>query len=364
MRQSTLKTFAYGHDFGNSEICGVLIGQGWHQERQIPSVFAPGSWREVERFAGTAGKSINEYLQFGHYVLSYLDSQDRTVEKYIGQKVFDDGLQPHTTRADQERYWRNNYSLEALMVGSASCVQEPIYALHVVTGLPIHLYSPENAQQVQAALSGTHTFKLNGVDRSMVVLSVKVVAEGAGALIAYGSNEAGEVEGVIDIGGETTDLYAARGQRPLRALCDGKSLGVAAAADLFSQKFRETYKRPLSLDTCYQLLRQHVARAGYTEVRDSERRIIQAFDLADMIEDALMTTGQEIATFVAQRWKDQLYDMKRVLIVGGGAHYFKNSILQRISYAKSVPRPEMANATGYANLAEMVLARAQGEQVS
>ena len=364
MRPSTLRTFALGHDFGNSETCSVLIGQGWHQERQIPSVFAAGTWAEVQRFAGTSGKSVNEYLQFGHYVLSYMDQQNRTVEKYIGQKVFDDALKPSTTRADQERYWRNNYNLEALMVSSASCIQEHLYGLHVVTGLPIHLYSPENAQLVQAALGGTHTFKLNGIDRSMVVHSVKVVAEGAGALIAYGSNEPDEIEGVIDIGGETTDLYVAKGQRPLRALCDGHAIGVASAADHFSLKFRETYKRALSLDMCYHLLRQHVARMPYTQIHDSNRQIIPAFELQEMIDDALTVTGQEIATFVAQRWKDFLLDMKRILIVGGGAHYFKNAIHQRVNYAKSVPRPEMANATGYANLAALILARSQGEQVS
>ena len=348
MRQTTLKTFAYGHDFGNNECDGVLAGQGWHQERQIPSVFAPGTWREVETFAGSLGKSVQEYLQYGHYVLAYVNNRDQLVEKYLGQKVFDDGLSPSTTRADQERYWRNNYSLEALMVGSASCVQEQSYGLHVVTGLPIHLYTPENARQVEAALLGSHVFRLNGQERSMVVQSVKVVAEGAGALIAYGSNDSAIVEGVIDIGGETTDLYGARGQRPVRAMCDGLSRGVAAAADLFNQKFRESYGRALSLNMCAQLLRQHVARVAYTEVRDAQRRIVQSMDIAQLIDTALDTIGQEIATFVAQKWKEQQFEMQRALMVGGGAYYFQLSIMERLPFARMVPRPEMANAMGYA----------------
>jgi hypothetical protein len=358
MRKSSLPVFAYGHDFGNSETCGVLIGKGWHQERQIPSVFAPGSWREVESFAGSLGKTVNEYMQFGHYVLEYQNQKDHTVEKFIGRKVFDDGLQPSTTRADQERYWRNNYNLEALMVGTASCVPDASYGLHVVTGLPIHLYSPENAQQVQATLSGTHIFKMNGLERSMTVLSVKVVAEGAGALIAYGSNESEAIEGVIDIGGETTDLYAARGQRPLKALCDGQSIGVARATDLFNQKFRETYGRALSLDVCSTLLRQHVGRVPYMEIRDVQRRLVQTANLSQLIEAALSAVGQEISTFVAQRWKDYLFEMGRILIVGGGAYYFKQSIHERINFAKAVPKPEMANAAGYSSLAEAILARA------
>ena len=358
MHQSTLKTFAYGHDFGNSEIDGVLVGPGWHQERQIPSVFAPGTWREVETFAGSLGRSVQEYLQYGHYVLSYVNRRDQLVEKYLGQKVFDDGLSPSTTRADQERYWRNDYSLEALMVGSASCVQEQSYGLHVVTGLPVHLYTPEHARRVEEALIGAHVFRLNGWERSMVVQSVKVVAEGAGALIAYGRSDPETVEGVIDVGGETTDLYGARGQRPIRAMCAGLPRGVAAAADLFHQKFRESYGRALSLQMCTQLLRQHVAGVPFTEVRDVHRHIVPSADLAILIETALALVGQEIATFVAQQWKEQQFEMQRALIVGGGAYYFKHAITDRLPFARVVPRPEMANALGYAALAETMLTRA------
>lgn len=358
MRKPTLKTFSYGHDFGNSEICGVLTGHGYHQNRQIPSVYAPGTWREVETMAASAGKSVREYLQFGHFVLSYRTGQDQLIEKIIGQKVFDDGLQPSTTRADRERYWRNNYSLEALMVGSASANSETGYGLHVVTGLPVHLYTLENTQAVIDSLLGAHTFTLNNEPRTMVVESVKVVAEGAGALVAYAVSD-NQIEGVIDVGGQTTDLYAARGQKPIRAMCKNLQKGVAAAADLFNTKFIENYGRPLSLYTCQLLMRQHVAQDPYLDVRDSQRRIVQPGDLAALIDYALDTIGQEIATFVAQAWADHMYDVSRALIVGGGAHYFKQAIQARLPFAKSVPAPEMANAEGYARLAEAIIQRQQ-----
>jgi plasmid segregation protein ParM len=358
MGHTTLKVYAYGHDFGNSETCGVMQGTGWYQERQIPSVFAPGTWREVETFAGSLGKTVKEYLQYGHYVLSYVNANDQLVEKYLGRKVFDDGLPPSTTRGDHERYWRNNYSLEALMVASASCIPDQVYGLHVVTGLPVHLYTQEHARAVEGALLGTHTFKLNGEDRSMVVKSVRVLAEGAGALIAYGNSDANAVEGVIDIGGQTTDLYGARNMQPLRAMCDSLTKGVAAAADLFNARFRERSGRLLALDICSLLLRQRVSDVAYTtEVRDTQRRVIQPLDLDELIDNALATVGQEIATFVHQRWQTQLFEMGRALIVGGGAYYFKAQIIERLPFAKAVPRPEMANAQGYANMAEQVLQR-------
>ncbi len=84
-------------------------------------------------------------------------------------------------------------------------------------------------------------------------------------------------------------------------------------------------------------------------------------DIAQLIDTALDTIGQEIATFVAQKWKEQQFEMQRALIVGGGAYYFKHSIIERLPFARMVPRPEMANAMGYATLAEAIMARAQNQ---
>ncbi len=362
MRQSTLPTYAYGHDFGNSDTNGVLIGNGWHQERQIPSVFAPGSWSDVENIAKSAGKTVSEYLQFGHYVLKYVNAKDRQVEKYIGSKVFDDRLEPMTTRADLERYWRNDYSLEALMVGSSSCIQDEAYSLHVVTGLPVRLYTQENARLVQGALLGSHTFCLNGVYRTVNVLSVRVIMEGAGALIAYGTGQGDSMEGVIDIGGETTDLYVARSMRPFKALIQGARLGVASIADKLGEKFKQDYGRLLNMDTCLTLLRQHANHLPYLQVKDRNHLYIDPADLAILIENAISEIGQQIATFVSQIWGENVYDMTRILIVGGGAHYFKPLILERFRNARSVPKPEMANAAGYASMAEAILEQAITQQ--
>ncbi len=366
MRASTIKTYAYGHDFGNSDTNGVMIGNGWHQERQIPSVFAPGSWGDVENMAKSAGKSINEYLQFGHYCLEYVNEQDRTIEKYVGSKVFDDRLEPMTTRADQERYWRNGYSKEALMVGSGSCVQDEAYNLHVVTGLPIKLYTQDNARLVQNALKGTHTYRLNGAWRTVTVESVRVIMEGAGALIAYGTGQGDSMEGVIDIGGETTDLYVARSMRPYKALIRGTRLGVANIADKLGEKFQQDFHRSLNLDTCNVLLRQHVNRMPYIQIKDRNHMYIDPAELANLIENAISEIGTQIATFVSQIWGENVFDMQRILIVGGGAHYFKPAIVERFRNARSIPKPEMANAAGYASMAEAVMEAASeqnaGEQ--
>jgi len=187
--------------------------------------------------------------------------------------------------------------------------------------------------------------------------------EGAGALIAYGSDDDTMLQGVIDIGGQTTDLFLAKGQRPLSNLCKGKPLGVAAAADRFNQRFREAYGRSLHLEVCKELLYQHVHQMEYRQVRDGNGKLISPTQLQALIEGALREIGQAITTFVAASWNEHIFDINRVIIVGGGAYYFSSDLQGRFGNASPVGKPEMANAAGYASLAEVIAKRAQVQTI-
>jgi plasmid segregation protein ParM len=359
---ATYPVFGFGHDFGNSTTCQKLISNASLQvERCIPSVACIGSWRKVEAAAAGSGKEVKEILASDHYVLEYDNVEEaRRVEKYIGQKVFDDGAKPMDSHGDSSRYWTNNYNLELLMVGSASMIEAQEYGLHVVTGLPISIYldDPNHAESVKEALLGAHVFTFNGRMRVMHILSVKVIMEGAGALIAYGTNEE-VLQGVIDIGGRTTDLFVARGQKPRTANSKGFDMGVQAAADRFQEKFREVYGRSLSLDTRMELLKQHVNRRSYRSVKDKSGLRIPDERMAALIESSLREIGQEIATSVVAAWDDILMEFDKVLVVGGGAHYFTEDIQVRLQQAACTAKPEMANAQGYARLADAMAQRAR-----
>lgn len=357
----TYATFGFGHDFGNSETCQVLLGSLSRLERRIPSVASIGSWKKVVATAKGAGKEVEAILSDDHYVLEYNDCQThRHIEKYMGQKVFDDGAKPLDSHGDSNRYWTNNYNLEMLMVGSASMVESSEYGLHVVTGLPISIYldDPNHAERVKNALIGTHTFQLNGVAKTMHILSVKCIMEGAGALIAYGSND-DVLQGVIDIGGRTTDLYVARGQKPRPANSKGFSLGVQTAAERFNEKFREAYGYTLSFDTRMTLLKQHVSHQSYRPIKDKQHVRISDGQIAPLIEISLREIGQEIATSVVASWDEIVMEFERVLIVGGGAHYFAKDIQDRIRQASRTIKPEIANAQGYARLADAIAQRSR-----
>lgn len=358
--------FSHGHDFGNSETCGITLAPNQHIERRVPSVSAIGSWRRVVAAAKGMGQE-DVHLQPNHFVLEYdteENGETRRVEKIIGQKVFDDGATPLQTIGDSSRYWVNNYNLEMLMVSTGSILMHyPEYGVHVVTGLPISVYldNPANGEAVKNALMGTHRFFLNGQERIMHVESVKCIMEGAGALIAYGETDP-VLQGVIDIGGLTTDLFAATGQKPRTSMCKGFPLGVAAANERLAEKFRENYGFTPSLEARADLLKQHVTRDQYRQVNDRKYNRIPDDKLHSMIESSLREIGQEIAQQVVMAWDRELQEFRKVQIVGGGAHYFEPYIQERIGLAKAAPRPEMANAEGYARLASSALRRAQQGQ--
>lgn len=357
--QKPYRVFGYGHDFGNGDTCsvtpGLLANDGSPMQQRIPSVYSNGSWAKITASAAGMGKSPEEVLNYGDYVLGY-DTAEGRVEKYMGNAVYSTGSLPMSTNGDGSRYWVNNYSLEFLMVGSSASIQAEEYGLVVVTGLPISIYNddPENVNRVKAALTGTYTFHVNNVQRTMHVEEVHVIMEGAGALIAY-ANGPDTITGGIDIGERTTDLFVAKGNRPQTNSNHGFPIGVSKAADLFCEKFRQVYHYRLALDTCMNLLKQFVNDIQLQTVYGQDGQDVDPDVLATMIDSSLREIGKDIATQVVATWDAAVHKMDRILIFGGGAYYFSDEVIARIGKAVSATRPEMRNADGYALLAEAKL---------
>ncbi|HET8840789.1 MAG TPA: ParM/StbA family protein [Ktedonobacteraceae bacterium] len=354
------KHYGYGHDFGNSETCGVLAWQNGKNDLMFPSVYSDGSMLAVQEAAHGAMKDVGDYLGPDDYILEY--TQGTTlVQKYIGKKAISDGKEKNTL-SSTNRYWTNNYSLEALMVGSGSCTREKEYLLTVVTGLPIQLFSATNAEKVKAALLGEHGFTLNGVDRRMKIVEVGVVREGAGALNAYGQKTG--VQGIIDIGGETTDLYLAEGMKPKELYCKGQNVGVAEAAIRFNVTFKAQFGYELKHSQASQLLREYVTNGTLVSTtRDNRGDAIPVARLCELIENALISTGKDITTFIQQTWKGELRVIDRAYIVGGGAYYFSKyiSTAEGMKFIEKADFPGMGNALGYAFFAKAMMARSKKE---
>lgn len=351
-----IRAYAYGHDFGNSETCGfALIGRSNPQKIMIPSVWSPGTWSEVEETAGSMGGDARSYMKENHFHLHYVGKKNEVIDEYFGQKVFDDRLPVSESLGDMERYWRNNSSLKALMVTSGKLIQDQTYELYVTTGVPVKYYSDTMKSRIEEALKGTYTFRLNNTDRTMIVKSVRVISEAAGALIAYGKND-GRDEGIIDIGGYTTDLFGARSQQPIASMRHPKEMGVNNAILMFNRKYKEAYGIELNMNSCRLVFRDHAAKKPFTKVRDLNKKEVPLRDVHVLVDEALKSVGSSIASFIGSSWSNNP-DVDYALLVGGGAYYFKEYITESFPYVKVPAEPEYANAQGYATLSAHTLAK-------
>lgn len=361
MPSASLPTYAYGHDFGNAETSGVIFDGVLRQTITLPSATAPGRFESLAglraAMRGDEHDTPGPRLGANEYVLNY-----ENTEWFVGELALTQSRAGTSARGDISRYWSPR-SLHLLLAASGTLVPVPEYHLDVVTGLPIETFTTETRKQVKAALEGNHHFLLNGESKRAVVRVLAVVMEGAGALIAHGSASS-MTQAVIDIGGRTTDLFVAEGQQPIQHLCKGKDLGIEVAADLVSSRFHARYYRPLKPQELRTLFHAHAHHQPYPALYVNGSRVSDA-DMHRMVTDVLATLGREIASFVGTIWNNSETgavgsDLARVLLVGGGAYYLADMLKARIAHLTVPPRPEWANALGYAALAQELVRKRQG----
>jgi hypothetical protein len=286
-------------------------------------------------------------------------------EWFVGELALTQAREASTARGDISRYWSRR-ALQLLLVASAALLAPSEYKLVVVTGLPVETFNAQTRKKVRAALEGTHSFTFNGRGRLAHIRVGSVIMEGAGALIAHGSNLP-ITQGCIDVGGRTTDLFVASGQQPILPLCQGKPLGVESVADLLSQRFEDRYERPLKAAERRAILRTYVGQqspstfaAGTLPPEEpslyASGRAVPFGELAAWCQALFEEAGAEIAAFVGAAWNSSETgavgaDIGQVLLVGGGAYYVAAALKARIPHLLVPPRPELANALGYGALA-------------
>ena len=344
-----------GFDFGNGDTSAVISSPagGNLQWLTIPSFVGRGSLAELVRFRGMTTHLLHpsDALKADEYVLHYGGS-----ECFVGQLALTQGQLATSACGDSSRYWRR-HALQMLLTVAGVLIPEPVFELNLVTGIPIETYQKATRSHVTRMLEGEHAYVLNGEERRAMVKVAAVIMEGAGALIAYGCNDA-IPQAALDIGSRTTDLYTAEGQVPMTPFCKGTPLGVELAADSLSQTIEAHYRRALTLQERRSLLHAHVGSMPYPSIFVDGHLIEQA-KLQYWIEEALRHVEQEIATFAAQCWQSNeqgrvAANLAQVLLIGGGAYYFYKELVSRIPHLTVPPHPELGNVLGYRALAEQL----------
>ncbi len=286
-------------------------------------------------------------LKKHEYVIEY-EGQ----EYYVGELAEQEGKNATTAHGASDRYW-SRHSLLLLLTLAAALIPERKSELRVVTALPVTLYrTKENRSLVKNALEGWYPFRFNGRDREIVVKVGAVVMEGMGALIQYGE-ETGK-QAAIDIGERTIDLVAADGQTPLASLCDGDILGVGQIADELIREIKQRHKRILSSLEAHEQLYAYANGKPLPRLAANQQPI-PTDEISGIIGKAIARVGRAITLYIAQKWNQEggavASNFSPVLLIGGGAHYFEQTIRTLIPLVNLPEDPEDTNPKGYLDLA-------------
>ena len=274
---------------------------------------------------------------------------DDPIDMFVGGLALRQSKMQDSGRGDSGRYWSER-SRQLLLVMSSALIPESEYGLYVVTGLPVSVYlaSQENRRKVKRLLEGRHEFTVNGKYHVAHIIVERVIMEGAGATIAYGLPKARQ--GIIDIGGLTTDTFASQGQEPLTHLCGGTDLGVEMAGDMLQEVVSQRYQRILSKDEIWGILHRYVNGSGKISGFYANRQEIP--DLREIARTAVDIVGKQIAGYIATTWNDcktgiTASSFAKVLLIGGGALFFARHIQQALGDVDTPDEPEFANSLGY-----------------
>ena len=365
MTVESYTVYAFGHDFGNAEINGVLIKGGKALMKAMPTAFAKVSTTSFASMGVDTTDAI--VIQF----------QDEGAEWGIGQIALAQSNDPWHGRGDLMRY-ASKHSLRAILAISASLVTDKEYGLLVTCGLPAETFQhhPELRKDIKKAISGTHVFTLDSGKtwRTVHLEYATTLMEGAGALMTLAKRENTGPAGaaVIDIGGRTTDLYVSRQSQPVVALCQGKPIGVVTAEKALRTAFEKKYQFQLNDLEARQIMFAYANTEGlkkkpYPEISNYGTRITPS-ELERLADEAVTETTAEIVSFVSAAWRESDTSLAIAvrfdpcICIGGGAYYFFDALKKRIKHLQRPENPVYANAHGYAKASARMLEKRKLQQ--
>lgn len=348
--------YVLGIDPGNSDTTGVLqTPHGLRQTLTFPSVVGSGRLNDLKRVrSGIGGGGLDD----DEFVL-----EADGLSHFVGALAQREGNDPTSQRGDPARYG-NGHATRLFRTLAAALIPEAQATVQVVTGLPVRVWSEEHAARFKQALLGHHEFVFNGSHRRITVSDVTVLMEGAGVIIAHGTAEQ-VAQAALDIGGHTTELFQSVGMKPVSARCAALPVGVAKVGELTQHEVAKMGRH--LTDGEINAMLHAVARRDTPEVWHNGARI----DVLPIVLPIIESVAAEIASFVSKNWRTSeqsgvASDVARVVLAGGGAHFFAPQMQAIIPHLRVAPAPERANAEGYLafGLARQKRQQRSGEQVA
>lgn len=380
--QRTWPHAGVGFDPGNVAVKGAYrwrVGGKTFEERYVtfPSVTTRGSLHALVQARTARGEErpVSPYgiLEPDEDVLEVEGEAGLPV--YVGALAMREDQQATSGRQDRARYW-DRRMLHLLLVTLAKLVPSGTHA-HVVTSLPGGVFSPEAIAKVEQLLQGNWTFRLNGEPYTYRVTVEKVLREGAAASLALADKGIPGLQGYIDVGGYTTDLFAlsynaTTGKYETAAQrCTSVEAGTEYVADYVNAQLAETYGAGLELSAAqrWDLLHAYgdpARRFPYPELfyrgTPIERARIARWTHAGVQEVARRITRAIALTWPSGSMGEAGALLSKISLIGGGDHAFYDELKTFLPGLVQVTNPQQRNAEGNALLACRLAERAQIEE--
>lgn len=328
-KENSMKVSAVGLDDGFAKV--KLVSE--KTEISIPSRAREG----VVGISGFGGESFAGIYRVG-------DGETWTVDPDISDTV--------DTRTEFYPYSGLNRALVMYALEKAGFTGKDEILL--VTGLPIRDYYSGNGRNEENIRAKESQFEklIESADGRPLPKIVKhmVSPEGVSAWLAYakenklkGGENAPKWIGIIDIGGNTTDIavVSPRNQIMDHKHSGSRDLGVLQVHDRLRQGILSRHGiGTISPALCDEVVRLYT-KTGKATVRLSRKEI----DITDIIVDAIGAVGAQIGHAInLVMGKGMMDEVEHMIVVGGGALMFSDHL--GIAGAEIPSEPEYANARG------------------
>jgi hypothetical protein len=355
-------TYAYGHDYGNTETTGYTQTRAGEVTITLSSALHRGSYEELMRLVGATSSNDGE--------ISILNAKSHTLkfrehDLFVGELAIKQAgnttMDILTGRGQMQRYW-DDRSLALLLATSGTLIGDTEYGLAVVTNIPVASHTETNVKRVKAALEGDFPFVLDGKKRMAHVTVKKTIMEGASVNILYGDKKS--KIGVVDIGGRTTDVYMIDGLAPVQDQCKSFDVGVETASDRVKNRFEEQFDYPISVNDTRSLMYTYLTNKHYQDIPSVANAGVSDTHAERLVYTILHEVGQDIVSQIRGAWNQSFKsgavagDVSTIYAIGGGAYYFERELKDLFGRRLIVPKqPERINAYGCFHLAKHYVQR-------
>jgi hypothetical protein len=360
-------TYAYGHDFGNTETTGYTQTRAGDATLTLSSALHRGSYEELMRLVGATSSNDGEIsiLNPQSHTLKFRDLEGHERELFVGELAIKQAgnttMDVLTGRGQMQRYW-DYRSLALTLTTSGTLISDTDYGLAVVSNIPVASHTETNVKRVKAALEGHFDFILDGRKRSAHITVKKTIMEGASVNILYGDKKS--KIGVVDIGGRTTDVYMIDGLAPVQDQCKSFDIGIETASDRVKNRFEEQFDYPISVNDTRSLMSAYLTSKRYQDIPSVANAGVSDPFAERLVHQILHEVGQDIVNRIRGAWNQSFKsgavagDVSSIFGIGGGAYYFESELTELFKRRLIVPKhPERINAYGCFHLAKHYLQR-------